>query len=76
MEQVLIRNLPDGTKSSLRARAARNHRSVEAEARTILTAALAAPEQTLVDLLVDPRPEADFDWHPEPIRFEVREVDF
>ena len=76
MEQVLIRNLPDGTKSNLQARAARNHRSVEAEARAILTAALAAPEHTLVDLLADARPEADFDWQPEPLRLEVREVDF
>lgn len=76
MEQVLIRNLPGGTKASLRARADRNHRSVEAEARAILTAALTTPEQTLVDLIADPRPEADFDWQPERIRFEARKIDF
>lgn len=75
MEQVLVRNLPDGTKSSLRTRAQRNHRSVEAETRAILTAALAEPERTLMDLIADPRPEADFDWQPEPTRFEAREID-
>ncbi len=40
MEQILIRNLPDGTKAALRVRAARHHHSVEAEARAILSAGL------------------------------------
>ena len=40
MEQILIRNLPEGTKAALRARAARHHHSAEAEARAILTAEL------------------------------------
>jgi plasmid stability protein len=75
MEQVLIRSLPDGTKASLRARAERNHRSVEAEARAILSEALAAEPLTLVDLLADRRPEADFQWEPEPVRFDVRDVE-
>lgn len=76
MEQVLIRSLPDGTKASLRARAERNHRSVEAEARAILSDALNEQPPTLVDLLADPRPEANFDWEPEPTKVDVRQVDF
>ena len=40
MEQILIRNLPDGTKAALRARSERHHRSVEAEARALLTESL------------------------------------
>jgi antitoxin FitA len=36
VEQILIRNLPAGTKAALRARAEQHHRSVEAEAREIL----------------------------------------
>ncbi|MFC8598700.1 MULTISPECIES: FitA-like ribbon-helix-helix domain-containing protein [unclassified Isoptericola] len=76
MEQVLIRSLPDGTKASLRARAERNHRSVEAEARAILSAALSEQPASLVELLADRRPEADFDWDPPATRVGVREVDF
>ncbi|MEU2202199.1 Arc family DNA-binding protein [Isoptericola sp. NPDC019482] len=76
MEQVLIRSLPDGTKASLRARAERNRRSVEAEARAILSDALNERPVTLVDLVADPRPEANFDWEPEATRIDVRVVDF
>ncbi len=43
----LIRNLPEGVKTELRVRAARNGRSMEEEAHVILAAALAPPgEQT------------------------------
>ncbi len=51
MEQILIRNLPEGTKAALRARAAGNDRSAEAEAREILTQALRPDEPSLVDWL-------------------------
>ncbi|MFT4010247.1 MAG: Arc family DNA-binding protein [Nocardioidaceae bacterium] len=51
MEQILIRNLPTGTKAALRMRAERHHRSVEAEAREILADALERQPVTLVDLL-------------------------
>lgn len=51
MEQILIRNLPEGTKAALRARARVRGRSVEAEARDILTGVLARDPVTLVDLL-------------------------
>lgn len=51
MEQILIRNLPSGTKAALRARAAQSHRSLEAEAREILAMGLRASTVTLVDVL-------------------------
>lgn len=51
VEQILIRNLPAGTKAALRARARRRHRSVEAEARDVLTRALEDEPVTIVDLL-------------------------
>lgn len=51
MEQILIRNLPAGTKAALRARAAQRHRSLEAEARDVLTRALSHEPVTIVDLL-------------------------
>ena len=51
MEQILIRNLPTGTKAALRARAEAHHRSVEAEAREILADAVGREPATLVDLL-------------------------
>jgi len=40
MEQLLIRKLPDGTKAWLKSRAIASDRSVEAEARAILTGTL------------------------------------
>ncbi|WP_026877167.1 FitA-like ribbon-helix-helix domain-containing protein [Jiangella gansuensis] len=51
MEQILIRNLPAGTKAALRVRAEQHHRSVEAEAREILAESLAREPVTIVDLL-------------------------
>lgn len=51
MEQILIRNLPAGTKAALKARAEQHHRSVEAEAREILADVLDREPVTLVDLL-------------------------
>ena len=41
---VTIRNLPDATHRALKARAARNGRSTEAEIRAILQEAVAVPE--------------------------------
>ena len=73
---MLIRGLPDGTKAVLRERARRHHRSPEAEARAILTDTLAAQPASIVDLLADPRPEADFEWEPEPLGFVPRPVEF
>ena len=65
MEQIVIRNLPAGTKAALRARAARFHRSAEAEARVLLTGALGRDPVTIVDLLsTDEGTDIDF----EPVR--------
>lgn len=63
MEQLLIRNLPPGTKAALKRHAARHRRSAEAEARTILTQALASQPLTLVDLLSTDE-DADIDFDP------------
>jgi antitoxin FitA len=41
MASITIRKLDDGTKARLRPRAARNQRSIEEEARTLLRTALA-----------------------------------
>ncbi|MFN8099641.1 MAG: hypothetical protein U0Q21_15290 [Dermatophilaceae bacterium] len=49
----MIRNLPEGTKASLRARAARHRRSVEAEVRDLIALGLRTDPPTLVDLLAD-----------------------
>ena len=64
MEQILIRNLPPGTKLALKRRADQHHRSVEAEAREILAQALKSV--TLVDLL-STDDGADIDFEPEPL---------
>lgn len=47
---VTIRGLAPDLKNRLRVRAAQNDRSMEAEARAILEAALAAPEEDQTDL--------------------------
>ena len=62
MEQILIRNLPPGTKAALKSRARQNRHSAEAEAREILTSVLASENVTLVVLLVvDEGAEIDFE---------------
>lgn len=58
MEQLLIRNLPVGTRAALRARAQEHGRSSEAEARELL----ASRPATLVDLLrMDDGVEIEFE---------------
>ncbi len=64
MEQILIRNLPAGTKAALRARAQRHHRSVEAEARDLLTEALERDPITILDILSMDE-GADIEFEPE-----------
>ena len=44
MAQLIVRNLEDSVKEKLRRRAARRQRSLEAEVRDILCAAVARPE--------------------------------
>lgn len=71
MEQILIRNLPAGTKAALRARAEQHHRSVEAEARDLLAQALDRDPVTIVDLLSTDE-GADIDFEPERLGLTAR----
>lgn len=71
MEQILIRNLPAGTKAALRVRAERHHRSVEAEARDVLTEALERNPITMVDLLSTDE-GADIEFEPERLGLTAR----
>ncbi|MBO0842687.1 MAG: Arc family DNA-binding protein [Nocardioides sp.] len=64
VEQILIRNLPAGTKAALRARAEHHRRSVEAEVRGILAEALEREPATLADLLAMDE-GTDIDFEPE-----------
>lgn len=64
MEQIVIRNLPEGTKAALRVRAARHHHSLEAEARAILTAGLLGEEVPMPVLLAADSGH-DIDFEPE-----------
>lgn len=74
MEQILIRNLPAGTKAALRQRAEQHRRSVEAEARAILGEALDRRTATLVDILgMDEG--SDIDFEPEQLRLRARTAD-
>jgi plasmid stability protein len=62
VEQILIRNLPEGTKAALRARAEQHQRSLEAEARAILADALEREPVSMVDLLsTDVGADIEFD---------------
>jgi len=71
VEQILIRNLPEGTKAALRARANQHQQSVEAEAREILAGALDREPITLVDLLGTDE-GADIEFEPERLGLIVR----
>lgn len=71
MEQILIRGLPAGTKAALRARAECHLRSVEAEAREILAAALQRGPVTIVDLLSTAE-GADIEFEPQRLSLTVR----
>ena len=52
MAAITIRNLSDETHRALKARAARNHRSTEAEVRAILDAAAASGERVRLGALL------------------------
>jgi plasmid stability protein len=74
VEQILIRNLPAGTKAALKARAEHHRRSVEAEAREILADALEREPVTLVDLLGTDE-GADIEFEPERLGLTARTPD-
>ncbi|GAA2035146.1 hypothetical protein GCM10009720_14700 [Yaniella flava] len=71
MEQILIRSLPAGTKTALRARANSHHRSLEAEARAIIAEALNRDPITLTDLLSMDE-GADIHFEPKPLGLKAR----
>lgn len=71
VEQILIRNLPEGTKAALRVRAEQHHRSVEAEARQIVAEALERRPVTLVDLLATDQ-GAEIEFEPERLGLTAR----
>lgn len=64
MDQILIRGLPSGVKAALKKRAKDHHRSVEAEARALLTDALEADSVTMPELL-GMNEGADIEFEPE-----------
>ena len=74
VEQILIRNLPAGTKAALKSRAERHRRSVEAEAREILADALGREPVTIVELLSSDE-GADIDFEPERLGLTARTPD-
>ncbi|GAA4173158.1 FitA-like ribbon-helix-helix domain-containing protein [Gryllotalpicola koreensis] len=74
MESILIRNLPEGTKARLAARAQRNRRSMEAEARDILGAALEGATKTIVDFLAHPE-SVEIEFDPERLGATARTAD-
>jgi plasmid stability protein len=79
MSQLLVRNLPGSVKEALRVRAAQHRRSMEAEVRAILVAAVAADQPDPVLSWLD-RAAAFRDQHggvelPVPVRRASREVD-
>jgi antitoxin FitA len=74
VEQILIRNLPPGTKAKLRARAKQHHRNVEAEAREILAEGLVRDPVTLVDLLGTDE-GADIEFDPQRLGLTARTPD-
>lgn len=71
VEQIVIRNLPEGTKAALRVRAARHHHSVEAEARAILAAGLAG-EDVPMSVLLAADTGHDIDFEPERLGLTAR----
>jgi plasmid stability protein len=73
-EQILIRNLPDGTKAALKDRARGNNRSLEAEARAILHESLARPSTSIVDLLSHEGSES-IEFEPERLGLRARDVE-
>jgi plasmid stability protein len=67
VEQILIRNLPPGTKAALRARAEQHHRSAEAEAREILAEAVAGAPASILDL-VSVEEGSEIEFEPDRLR--------
>lgn len=74
MEQILVRNLPAGTKAALRARADRRGHSVEAEMRELIRDALRRGPGSIVDQLsMDEGAEIEFE--PQRLRLRGRDAE-
>jgi plasmid stability protein len=73
MATLTIRNLPEETRQALKHRAARNNRSMEAEARAILQGA--AAETDFVDAWLEATARLRGEPLPTPERSQPREVD-
>lgn len=71
VEQILIRNLPEGTKAALKVRAERHGRSAEAEARALLAEGLEREELSILDLLSTDE-GADIEFEPERLGLNAR----
>src|SRR5699024_4655621 len=74
VEQILIRNLPEGTKAILRRRAAAHNSSIEAEAREALAVGIAAEEPTLVDL-ISMSTDAHVEFEPKRLGLKARSAE-
>ncbi len=71
MEQILIRNLPPETEAALRARAQKNQRSLEVEARALLVEAVQGKPATIVDLLAMDS-GGDIEFEPEKLGLQIQ----
>jgi len=71
MEQILIRNLPAGTKAALRALANNHHRSLEAEVREIIADAVKHHPTSINDLL-SMGEGADINFEPKRVGLSAR----
>lgn len=74
MEQILIRNLPEGTKAILRRRAAAHNSSIEAEARAALAAGIATEKPTLVDL-ISMSTDSEIEFEPKRLGLKARSAE-
>lgn len=75
MATITVRDLPDDVQRRLKQRAAANDRSMEAEARAILSAAVAAKDfgSSWLAMAAQHRGAEDL---PLPERSQPREIDF
>ncbi|GAB3751575.1 FitA-like ribbon-helix-helix domain-containing protein [Microlunatus parietis] len=75
MSTITVRNLPEATRRALKERAARNNRSMEAEARSILEEAVGDGGPNWVEEWLDAAESLRGDPLPIPERSPARTVD-
>ena len=76
MPDLLVRDVSDEVKHALAMRAAQNSRSLQAEARQILTNAVSAPSGGWVDMLVRAFAQGEQDGFEVPERHTARAFNF